>query len=46
MSDALSAIFDGPAERLATGYVFTEGPVWNPDGYLYFVDVRQSLLFR
>ncbi len=46
MSDALSAIFDGPAERLATGYVFTEGPVWNPEGYLYFVDVRQSLLLR
>ena len=21
------------AERLATGFVFTEGPLWHPDGY-------------
>ncbi|MCC7483714.1 MAG: SMP-30/gluconolactonase/LRE family protein [Burkholderiales bacterium] len=27
-------------ERLATGFVFTEGPLWHPDGYWYFVDKR------
>jgi gluconolactonase len=36
----------GPAERLATGFVFAEGPSWHPDGFYYFVDIRRSLLFR
>ena len=36
----------GPPERLATGFVFTEGPSWHPDGFYYFVDIRRSLLFR
>jgi gluconolactonase len=34
------------AERLATGYVFTEGPLWHPDGYYYFVDLRSNKLYR
>jgi gluconolactonase len=34
------------AERLATGFVFTEGPLWHPDGFYYFVDVRASVLYR
>jgi gluconolactonase len=34
------------AERLATGFVFTEGPLWHPDGFWYFVDIRQNKLFR
>jgi gluconolactonase len=34
------------AERLATGFVFTEGPLWHPDGYYYFVDYRSSKLYR
>jgi gluconolactonase len=34
------------AERLATGFVFTEGPLWHPDGYWYFVDIRQNRLYR
>src|ERR1700732_4943809 len=34
------------AERLATGFIFTEGPLWHPDGYWYFVDIRQNKLFR
>jgi gluconolactonase len=34
------------AERLATGFVFTEGPLWHPDGYYYFVDIRQNKLYR
>ena len=24
------------AERLATGFIFTEGPLWHPDGLLVF----------
>ena len=46
MTDDLSSIFDGQPERIATGYVFTEGPLWHPDGFLYFVDVRGNLLLR
>jgi gluconolactonase len=34
------------AERLATGFVFTEGPLWHPDGYYYFVDLRSNKLYR
>ena len=34
------------AERLATGFVFTEGPLWHPYGYYYFVDIRQNKLYR
>jgi gluconolactonase len=34
------------AERLATGFVFTEGPLWHPDGYYYFVDIRTNSLYR
>ncbi len=32
-------------EKIARGFVFTEGPVWHPDGFFYFVDVRTSELF-
>src|SRR5687767_2245239 len=33
-------------ERLATGFIFTEGPLWHPDGFWYFVDIRQNKLLR
>jgi len=34
------------AERVATGFVFTEGPVWHPESYWLFVDVRANLIYR
>jgi gluconolactonase len=47
MADALSAILEPTqAERLATGFGFTEGPLWHPDGFYYFVDIRTSMLHR
>jgi gluconolactonase len=47
MADSLSAILEtGEAQCLATGFVFTEGPLWHPDGFYYFVDVRASKLYR
>ena len=47
MAQGLSGIVEtGEAERLATGFVFTEGPLWHPDGYLLFVDIRRSQIFR
>jgi gluconolactonase len=45
--DTLAAILQTKeAERLATGFVFTEGPLWHPDGFYYFVDIRRSHLHR
>jgi gluconolactonase len=47
MSEPLSAILETTeAERVATGFVFTEGPLWHPDGFYYFVDIRVSRLYR
>ncbi len=33
-------------ERLATGFTFTEGPIWNPDGYLLFSDMPGNVRRR
>ncbi len=33
-------------EKLADGFIFTEGPLWHPDGFWYFVDIRDSKLYR
>ena len=47
MAVTLSDIVASPqAERLATGFVFTEGPLWHPDGYLLFVDIRRSQIVK
>jgi len=47
MTDALSTILETTeAERLATGFGFTEGPLWHPEGFYYFVDIRKSHLHR
>ena len=43
----LSDILETTAlEKVAGGFVFTEGPLWHPDGFYYFVDIRQNLLYR
>jgi len=47
MADDLSKLLETTqAERLATGFLFTEGPLWHPDGFYYFVDIRRSNLHR
>jgi gluconolactonase len=33
-------------ERLATGFTFTEGPLWHSDGFFYFVDLRVNRLHK
>lgn len=33
-------------ERVATGFQFTEGPVWLPDGYLAFTDIPANAIYR
>lgn len=38
---------DGPAaERVATGYRFTEGPAEGPDGAIYFTDIPNQRIIR
>ena len=34
------------AEHLATGFGFTEGPVWHPEGYLLFSDPNNNTIHR
>ena len=47
MTDGLTGILETTTpERLATGFGFTEGPSWHPDGFYYFVDIRTSTLHR
>ena len=47
MPDRLAEIVESSEpEKLATGFQFTEGPVWHPDGYLLFVDIRTSRIYR
>ena len=47
-----SALFDliprgAEVELLATGFIFTEGPVWNADGnFLLFVDIPGNTIHR
>jgi gluconolactonase len=33
-------------ETVATGFGFTEGPVWDPSGFLYVSDEEQNKIFR
>lgn len=43
MDDRLSSLLESTTpERLATGFVFTEGPLWHPDGSYTFVDIRRN----
>jgi gluconolactonase len=45
---ALDAIVppDLQIEKLAEGFLFTEGPVWAPDGYLLFSDPNANTIYR
>lgn len=43
MANNLEGILESTeADRLATGFVFTEGPLWHPEGFWLFVDVRRE----
>ena len=47
MADELTGVVESAqAERLATGFEFTEGPLWHTDGYWLFVDIRSSLIHK
>jgi gluconolactonase len=47
VADALADLLEtGEIEQLATGFTFTEGPLWHPDGFFYFVDLRVNRLHK
>ncbi len=47
MADQLATILEsGEPQRLATGFGFTEGPVWHPDGYWLFVDIPAEVIHK
>lgn len=33
-------------EPIATGFKFTEGPVWHPDGFLLFSDIPANIIYK
>jgi gluconolactonase len=37
---------DARLEKLAAGFLFTEGPVWSDDGYLLFSDPNANTVYR
>ncbi|MES2784989.1 MAG: SMP-30/gluconolactonase/LRE family protein [Pseudomonadota bacterium] len=42
-----SGILEGEAPQLlATGFQFTEGPLWDPQGFFYFADPRDNALYK
>jgi len=48
LDPALDAIVphDAKIEKLAEGFLFTEGPIWVPDGYLLFSDPNSNTIYR
>ncbi len=42
----LKSLFEaGDPEKIATGFEFTEGPVWHPDGLLLFSDIPAGRIY-
>lgn len=44
--EGLSQWIDGELETIASGFVFTEGPLWLPDGSLLFQDIKAERTHR
>ncbi|MBO3461056.1 SMP-30/gluconolactonase/LRE family protein [Aetokthonos hydrillicola CCALA 1050] len=46
--DRIQAIIDSNAkvEKLKSGFQFTEGPVWHPDGFLLFSDIPADTIYK
>lgn len=43
---SLADIVDGELEMIADGHMFTEGPVWSPEGFLLYSDIPADTIFR
>jgi gluconolactonase len=43
---SLADIVDGELELIADGHMFTEGPVWSPEGFLLYTDIPANTIVR
>src|SRR5690606_1341631 len=43
---SLADVVDGELELVADGHMFTEGPVWSPEGFLLYSDIPANTIFR
>jgi gluconolactonase len=41
-----AGVFEGEPERIATGFQFTEGPLWRPTGVMLFSDIPANRIYR
>jgi gluconolactonase len=41
-----SLVASGDPEKIAGGFVFTEGPVWHPEGFLLFSDIPAAKIYK
>ena len=46
MRNQLEGYLAGELDQVASGFIFTEGPVWNPQGYLLFSDMPGDIRRR
>ncbi|MDZ7606671.1 MAG: SMP-30/gluconolactonase/LRE family protein [Cyclobacteriaceae bacterium] len=48
LKNAMNSIVSGDAkiEKLADGFLFIEGPLWHPDGYLLFSDIPANKIMK
>jgi len=46
MADLADVLETLTPEKVLGGFLFTEGPLWHPDGFFYFVDLRSNVLLR
>lgn len=46
--NSMDAILDADAriDRVVGGFQFTEGPIWHPDGFLFFSDIPASIIYQ
>lgn len=45
-TESNESLFEGEPEVITTGYQFTEGPYWHPDGYLIFSDIPANTVYK
>lgn len=43
---SLDDVVDGALELIAEGHMFTEGPIWSPEGFLLYSDIPANTIFQ
>lgn len=45
-TESAEDLFSGEPETVTSGFQFTEGPYWHPDGYLIFSDIPANAVYK